>query len=170
VILVDELGASVALGERNRLRDIWSQQIETIKFPRERFTGEGFAEVVRELSTRMKPSALMVPIDKYVEIASWIRGGVGAIRWGRHGDYLLSDEGKELKMYWSNMYAPLDYFVLVDSSATRWVVKPDSKTGGRLTAMFVENVKDSAKVDFYVKTVVSSELIHPERIKLFKFN
>ena len=170
VILVEELGASIALGERNRLRDSWSEQIRTTSFPSDKFTADGFSDIVRELSSGMNPKALLAPIEKYVEIASWIRQGVGVVRWGPGTGTYISDGGRELKIFWSNMYAPLDCFILVDPTATRWIVKPDSKTGGRLTATFVEDVNDWSKVDFYVKTVVCEELLHRERIKLFKFD
>jgi hypothetical protein len=49
-------------------------------------------------------------------------------------------------------------------------VKPDAKTGDRLTAIFVEDEKDpKTKVDFLATTVVSARLVNPDRLKLFKF-
>lgn len=70
---------------------------------------------------------------------------------------------------WSNRYAPLDRFLLVDPAATRWLVKPDEFTGGRLTARLVENAKDRDKVDFYVRTIVNAELVNVDGVRPFRF-
>ncbi|HKM51637.1 MAG TPA: hypothetical protein VJZ75_10715 [Candidatus Bathyarchaeia archaeon] len=79
-------------------------------------------------------------------------------------------DGRELRVHWSNKLAPLENFILVDPSATSWVVKPDEDTGERLTAAFVENDKEpSTKVDFYVRTVFASSMIDAKGIRPFRF-
>ncbi len=83
--------------------------------------------------------------------------------------FFILGDGRELKIIWSNVYARLDHFILVDPSATRWVVKPDLKTKNRLTAIFAENENDPAKIDFYIKTTVGAKLINRGEIRFFRF-
>jgi len=172
IVLVEELGTSVALGERNYLRNIWSKEIETEIFSTDEFNLEGFQQILHELSAGINPTVLFAPIDAFVRVASWIRNKIRptvAIKWERGQAYFVLEDDRELKMFWSNKYAPLDHFVLIDPSATRWVVKPDPFSGKRLSATFVKNEKDLNKVDFLVKTVTSAELVNSNGVKLFKF-
>jgi hypothetical protein len=174
VLLVDDLGATVALGERNYLNDFWSKQIRTEVFPAARFALNDFQQILQELASNMKPTALLSPIERYEEMASWNRNGLsqsGGIRWEYRSTKFVMKDGRELSIFWSNKFAPLDKFVLIDQSATRWVVKPDPDSGDRLTAFFVQNEKDPQnKVDFYIKTVGTARLVASERVKLFRFD
>jgi hypothetical protein len=169
VLLVDELGRSVALGERNYLRDVWTKTEPLNKYPMPRFNSEDFQQILRELSFGMNPSVLLVPIEKYVEMASWTRSNLGPMIWDSKGPLSVLSDGRNLRIIWSNMYAPLDKFILVDQSAIRWIVKPDLSTQLRLTALFVENAKDPNKIDFYIKTVARAELSNMSRVKLLRF-
>jgi len=170
VLLVDEIGVSVATGERNYLRDIWLKNLEVEKHPAHEFTATSFRHIIHKLSSGINPTIMFAPIDKYVEVASWIHAGEPIIRWSpSHGANFVLEDGRELKIVWSNKYAPLDCFILVDRSATHWTFKPDSSSGGRLTAIYVENEKDIGKVDFYVKTVVNADVINRTGVRLFSF-
>jgi hypothetical protein len=173
ILLVDDFGRSVAWGERNYLQDFWSERTQLIKFPKREFNFDDFHRILRELCTSINPTVLLAPIERYSEIASWwlyeTSKPQSGIRLALGRPYFVFEDGRELRVYWSNRYVPLDHFVLVDPSATRWLVKPDSDTGGRLTAEFVENEKDSSKIDFLVKTVVVADLIHRDRVKAFAF-
>jgi hypothetical protein len=95
--------------------------------------------------------------------------GEAVIEWSPKGGNLVLEDGRGIKIVWSNNYAPLDCFILVDSSATRWIVKRDMLTGDRLTAMYVRNDNDPSKVDLYVRTVVNAELVDPKGVKAFRF-
>jgi len=132
----------------------------------------GFEQILQQLSVGMNPTVLFAPIDVFVKMTSWMRNGLrrtGVIKWESGTAYFVLEDGGQLRILWSNKYAPLDHFSLVDASATRWVVKPDPISGNRLTASFVENEKDLSKVDFLVKTVISAELINLNGVELFKF-
>lgn len=172
-VIVDDFGKSVAWGERNYLRDLWCGYIRTEIIPLSRFTFQEFAEILKEMSSGMSPKALFAPIGMYVKFMSVVRNapfGKWPIRWEDGKSFYLLEDGRELRMFWSNKYAPLDHFVLVDPSATRWCVKPDRNSGDRLTAVFVENERDpKMKIDFLVETVVSAQLVDPNGIRLFKF-
>lgn len=173
VILADDFGRAIAGEERNYLQNLWSERVQVIKFPKEEFNFDGFHKILRGLCTSFNPTVLLAPIEKYSEIASWWLHGSSksqsGIRLALGRPYFVFEDGRELRVYWSNRYVPLDHFVLVDPSATHWIVKPDSDTGGRLTATFVENDKDPNKIDFLVKTVVAADLIDRERVKAFDF-
>ena len=173
ILLVDDFGRSIAWGERNYLQNLWSERTQLIKFPKREFNLDDFHRILRELCTSINPTVLLAPIERYSEIVSWwLRGrskSQSGIRLALGRPYFVFEDGRELRVYWSNRYVPLDHFVLVDPSATHWIVKPDSDTGSRLTAVFVENDKDSNKIDFLVKTEVVADLIDRERVKTFVF-
>jgi len=169
VYLVDELGRSIALGERNYLRDVWEKTREH-RYPSERFTAEGFQDVLDELSKGINPKVLLAPIEKFVEITSWMLRNPRGIRLTSSlRKYFSLRDGRDLRIVWSNKYSPLDRFLLVDPAATRWLVKPDEFTGGRLTAKLVENARDRDKVDFYVRTIVNAELANVDGVRPFRF-
>jgi hypothetical protein len=169
-LLVDDIGRSIAFGERRHLQDVWSKQVQVNRFSKGEFNSEGFQRLVLKLSAGINPTILLAPIERYVEVNSWwMHGRTTGMRWELGRSYLVLEDGREFRLFWSNKHAPLDYFVLVDASATRWVVKPDPAMSGRLTTMFVENERDSAKIDFLVKTVVSADLINANGIKAFSF-
>lgn len=173
ILLVDDFGRSVAWGERNYLQTLWSERTQLIKFSKREFNFDDFHRILRELCTSFNPTVLLAPIERYSEIVSWwLRGPSkpqSGIRLALGRPYFVLEDGRELRVYWSNRYVPLDHFVLVDPSSTHWIVKPDSDTGGRLTSTFVENDEDPNKIDFLVKTVVAANLIDRERVKSFDF-
>jgi len=80
VILVDELGRSIALGERNYLRNVWHKNAREHRCASERFTAEGFHDVLDELSKGINPKVLLAPIEKFVEITSWMLSDPRGIR------------------------------------------------------------------------------------------
>jgi hypothetical protein len=169
VILVDELGKAVSTGERNYLFDIWAKKAPEKRYPHEQFTPEGFQQALEELVMGLSPIVLFTPVEKYVEIASWMHRGEGVIRWRPGGASFVLEDGRELRIIWSNKYAPLDRFIMADPSASRWLFKPDPQTHDRLTVMFVENARDAKKVDFYVRTLIHVGLVNPEGVKQFRF-
>ncbi len=172
VVTVDELGASIALGERNYLHTFWLENTKIMTFPSQSFSLSGFQDALQQLSAEMSPAVLLAPIEKYVALASWSRdgSGEGGIKWERHSTKFAMRDGRELRIFWSNKYAPLNEFILIDPAATLWIVKPDEETGDRLNAFFVQNANDPAtKVDFYIKTVVSATLADVNRVKVFAF-
>lgn len=172
-ILVDNFGESVAWGERNHLRDIWREHVRTEIFSLSRFTFQEFRKILNDLSSGMNAKVLLAPIDMFAKFMSIIRSApveVKALKWDAGKSFFVLEDGRELRILWSNKYAPLDQFVLVDPSATRWRVKPDPTTGDRLTAVFVENEKDpTTKIDILVGTQINAELVNPNGVKRFKF-
>jgi hypothetical protein len=169
VLLVDDLGRSVALGERNYLLHVWSESLRVETFQASEFDAAGFQNILEKLSEGTNSTTLLAPIEKYVQMASWIRNMLRPFRWDSGGMFFVLGDGREIKIVWSNKYAPLDHFILVDPAATRWTVKPDVKTRKRLTTMFVENDDDPSKVDFYIKTVVSAKLVNKVGVRFFRF-
>lgn len=173
-VIVDDIGRSVALGEKNYLTSLWKRHARIETFPMNRFDFRNFTEILRQLSLGMYPQVLFAPIDMYVKFMKMMlaeaQKGIQPIRWGEGETFLVSEEGKELRMFWSNRGAPSDHFALIDRSATSWCVKPDSATGNRLTTVFVDNKKNPlTKIDFLVKTVVAAQVTNPAGVKLFKF-
>lgn len=106
-------------------------------------------------------------------LASWSRrrpGEDGGIKWERNCTKFVMKDGRELRIFWSNMYAPLNEFILIDPAATRWTVKPDEETGDRLSAFFVKNANDPVtKVDFYIRTIANAVVLDANRVKAFAF-
>jgi hypothetical protein len=173
ILIVDTLGSSVAWGERNYLTGLWRRHAQTKPFPLTRFTFQGFREILGELCSGMNPKVLFAPIGMFTRFMSMLMNapsGTRPIKWGDGESHFVWENGKELRIRWSNKYAPLDCFILIDPLATRWYVKPDAKTGDRLTAVFVEDEKDpKKKIDFLVTTEVSARLVNPNGVKLFRF-
>lgn len=169
VLLVQDLGATIATKERNYLHDLWLERVTSQRFSRNEFTAEGFENLLRKISTEMNPSALLAPIEKYVEIASWNRDRRGIVQWELGDTYFVNMDDRRVRILWSNKYSPLKDFILVDQSATLWRFKPSLTPHGRLTATFVQNDKDQAKVDFLVKTVVKADLLEENGVKVFSF-
>jgi hypothetical protein len=170
ILIVDTLGSSVALGERNYLSDLWSDRIEIRKYSPSNLNLRDFSSILGELSAGLNPTALFVPIKEFGSFSRIMMEGItkGVSFWGTRAGHILL-QGKEIKVFFSNKFAPLEHFILVDRSATRWYVKTEDQFRGRILATLVENEKDPDKVDFLVKTVVKADLVNPNRVRIFSF-
>ena len=82
-------------------------------------------------------------------------------------EMLVVPGGPPLRLFWSVRGDPLDGFVVFDSSAVRWTVKPDPETGSRLTvAIGVPETQPNA-VRFLAETVVKCEVQEPGACRAF---
>jgi len=137
-----------------------------------KFTLDEFQGILDELSSGMNPKVLLAPIEMFVKFTSMIMraaASMNVLRWRPGESFFVLKDGMELKIVWSNKYAPLDCFVLVDPSATLWCVKPDPVTGNRLRTFFVQNQKESTKIDFLVKTIIGTQVMNSDKIRMFRF-
>jgi len=72
--------------------------------------------------------------------------------------------GPSLPIYWSNGLAPLDRFVVLDSTKTLWRVKLDPITAHRLTVVIGEPPTQIHTVRFLAETVAKYEILDPAAI------
>ena len=104
------------------------------------------------------PNVLCVPIDFFLTVNKhqWCEFG------GEPGLHLVRiPEGPTLRVFWSTKYTPLNRFVIVDSSRTRWTVKLDPETQERLTVVIGEPGNQPGSVMFLAETVAKFEIMDP---------
>jgi hypothetical protein len=72
--------------------------------------------------------------------------------------------GPSLQIHWSSGLAPLDRFVILDSTKNLWKVKLDPVTAHRLTVVIGEPNAQPHTVRFLAETVVKYEILDPGAI------
>jgi hypothetical protein len=81
------------------------------------------------------------------------------LRWGSHPrEVLIGPNGTTLRIFWSSKTRPLERFVIFDSAAGVWKVRPDPESGHRLTVAIGEPEEYPDSVVWLVQTVVKYEI------------
>ena len=159
-----QLGRSIAHGEKayilEELREIPSSgdaivsespQFDVILTAARQLIANGY-----DPDVLFAPIGLFVPfnMDTSLEV-DWNSPG---------GELLMVPGGPRLRVHWSSGLTPLDRFVVLDSSKTRWRVKLDPSTNRRLTVAIGEPVAQPDAVMFLSQTVAKYEIPDPRAI------
>lgn len=155
-----ELGRSIALAEKRNifeeLQRVVAAEGEPISAANPSFDALGIA--VSDLRARdYTPDTLCAPIGLMVPFAG---DASLKIDWNvSPREVVILNGGMRLNLFWSSGGAPLDRFVVLDSSKMTWKVKLDPESGGRLTvAIGQSRIKTGQEgVVFLAETVVKFE-------------
>jgi hypothetical protein len=155
-----ELGQQVALGEMAYIFEVLvagAPDFEASISSASPVFDPLFAAASQLRRQGFRPDVLCAPISFMVEFLDVLSGNMA---WGSHPrETLTLPDGTELRIFWSNSVAPISKFVLFDSSASLWRVKPDPETGHRLTIAIGEPEKGPKEsVTWLAETVVHFEL------------
>jgi len=106
------------------------------------------------------PDTLLAPIQIY---SKFMQSFHGSIRWDEKGDELLTEDSLPLTLCWSHRETPSNEFVIFDSSAVRWRVRPDEEDGALATAIGVSPLYRD-RISFYAETRFKVEILEPASI------
>jgi len=154
-----QLGRSVAIGERRYIFEelqrvpltgaaisLGRPQFDEILVAASQLSAEGYNPDVL-----CAPIGLSVPfhLDSKLKV-DWTN---------REGKLVVTPGGPALSIYWSSRLAPLDRFVILDSSKTRWRVKLDAISSHRLTVAIGKPEAPPGSVMFLAETVAKFEIL-----------
>jgi hypothetical protein len=161
-----ELGRKVAFGEQNYLQQCLVQEVDSAS--RAILQSEpDFAILIDEIRSLRdaghSPDTLLAPIQLMVPFLSHFQS---KLDWTSHlGETLTVAPDVSLLVLWSNGVAPLDRFVIFNSAAGVWSVKPDRETGHALTAAIGQSALYSDQVEWVAETVVKYEVTNPKAFR-----
>ncbi len=118
------------------------------------------------------PDVLLAPIDYYVQMGNWFDKDRNApcLDWTQRPERLTINNEISLKIYWSNNYAPLYEFILMDSNMGIWYVKPDPETGMAITVQIGISKLYPDEVEVLCKTVAKYTLSNPESVRIISLS
>jgi len=154
------MGWGVAFGERTYMFEVLKSNVPFIAGTAS--NGESdFEPVIRAIETLAEagyaPDILCAPISLMVE---FIEAFGEEMRWGSHPRAtLITPQGRELRVFWSNKFVTLDRFIVFDSAYSLWKVKPDPDTGHRLSVAIGELPEEPGAVAWLAETVARYELM-----------
>jgi len=155
-----QLGRSVAHGEERYIfQELQAVPDSGLSVSASNPSFEKLASAVDLLRSRgFNPDTLCAPIALFVPFAGE-RHNI-SINWNATPKEALLTNGAGLKLFWSSGAAPLDKFVVLDSSRMTWRFKVDAQTGGRLTVAIGESTIATGEraVVFLAETVAKFEV------------
>ena len=155
-----QLGRSIALGERRYI----FEEVQKVRTEGEVISAVhpsfGSLAIAANLlrTSEFTPDTLCAPIGLFVPFAG---DSSLTIDWNASPREVVILQGDvRLKLFWSSAGAPLDRFVVLDSSQMTWRVKPDRENGGRLTIAIGQSRIETGEeaVVFLAETVAKFEL------------
>ena len=162
-----QLGRTIALAEKRyvfeELQKAVNPEGEPISTKNPSFGA--LASAVSLLGTRgFTPDTLCAPIGLMVPFAG---DASLEIDWNASPrEVVILQGGVRLKLHWSSGSAPLDRFVVLDSSQMTWKVKPDPESGRRLTVAIGQSTIETGEeaVVFLAQTVAKFEVDPPAAV------
>ena len=158
-----QLGRTIALGEKRyifeELQKVVAAEGEQVSAKEPSFGALANAvSQVRARGREYSPDTLCAPIGFMVPL-----GGDGSLKidWNASPrKVVILDGGVRLNLYFSSGAAPLDRFVVLDSSRMTWKVKPDLESGERLTVAIGQSRIETGQegVIFLAETVAKFEV------------
>ena len=156
-----DLGRSVALAEKRHLLEQLGglpSSGATVDASAPKFSV--LQDAVLQLAARgYSPNVLFAPISLFVPFN--MDRNIH-LDWGTgRPEALILPNDRRVEVFWSSRAAPLDRFVVLDSSAGTWNVKLDPETGHRLTVAIGETESPRDSVVFLAETVITYEITDP---------
>jgi hypothetical protein len=162
-VFPSRLGHHVALAEEKYLYECLTQRVDVadVSIPAAQPDFSVLEqEIHRLIAEGGNPNVLLAPIQLMVAFLTQL---ADRLSWDSDGrERLTLAPGAELRIYWSNGYAPLDRFIAFNSEGGLWSVKPDSETGHALTVALGQSKLYSDEVEWVAETVVKYEITKPE--------
>jgi len=164
--IFSEFGREIARGEEVHILDTIKKMasIEIIKL-KENFTAAIF-DKIKAVYNQMKtagfnPTVVFLPLE--------VSKNFVIEQYGTFSD-LKIDENVSLKIINANNRLIFDDIIILDKSAGVWTYKPINGEEERLFVEITPNEKDELKMKILVKTTINYRIIHPESIKILKFD
>lgn len=161
VVLLDDIGRSVALGERNLI----NKKLLEHRSDRGSVTAEMTLKTIREIAAELKqegfsPNTILAPIGHYTNChMNWLREEPQAMQWEQSRLVIALDGETRLRVFWSNKYVPQEDFIVLDSSIGEWVIKPDPETRKAFTSRISRSqLYPETRVEVLAKTVAYYDL------------
>lgn len=121
-------------------------------------------EAKRLAAAGFKPTVLIAPIHF---MTSFVHSFHNNIDWQTGGKILNLEDGIRLQLISSNIYAPLDDFILTSPESGQWIVIPELNTRNELPIALGNSIDDPEnKVAFFVDLIAKYELMHREGVSL----
>lgn len=123
------------------------------------------AEEAERLATKgFSPTVLLMPLNLR---RSLIKFFTEDIDWAKNDTKLKLTNNIELKLIWSNKYAPLDEFLLISPLSGQWHSIPELGTKNELAIAIGNSVTDPEKeIAFFVDLIARYELVQRAAISV----
>lgn len=148
-----DIGRAIALGEEKyfffRLGNYVRGCKETISRRKPNF--EVINMKIREmLSNNIVPNTIIYPVQISVDFIKYFASNID---WSSDNGRILNIENCKLRTIWSNKYAKLRSFIILDSRAGVWYVKPDAEDNGEITIAIGESKTHIGYIEYLVETL-----------------
>jgi len=168
-VFLGNLGISVAHEETKTIvKDIAkSAAVEKLDVPASEYYLT--AAIMSQIERGFNPRFIFVPIDYFLDVWKWSSERFRRVNFDGQGGYeWVIDNNIKLRIKYSNKYTPFDNFIIVDPVYNEWRYRPDSKTGGRLTASF-EDKLDPDNLFLNVHTLFKFDVTESDANLVLKF-
>jgi len=120
-------------------------------------------EIAALFSRGHNPNVMLAPIE---EMSTFIEFYYDKINW-QFGDreQLVLEGRPPITIFWSNVKVPMKEFIILDTKALRWSVRPDEEDGALATAVGVSPLYRD-KIAFFAYTLYKVEMLAPEAISI----
>ena len=148
-----DIGRAIALGEKRyfffRLGNYVRGCEETISRRKPNF--EVINMKIREmLSDNIVPDTIIYPVQISVD---FIKHFAPNIDWSSDNGRILNIENCKLRTIWSSKYAKLRSFIIFDSRAGVWYVKPDAEDKEEITIAIGESKTHTGYIEYLAETL-----------------
>jgi len=148
-----DVGRAVALGEKkyffSRLANYVKGCKETISRRKPNF--EVINMKIREmLDNNIVPNTIIYPVQISVDFIKYFNSNID---WSSDNGRILNVEDCKLRMVWSNKYAKLRSFIILDSRAGIWYVRPDAEEDKEIAIAIGESKTHIDCIEYLVETL-----------------
>lgn len=148
-----DIGRAIALGEKKYLFVRLGNYIRGCKetISRRKPSFEVINMKIREmLSKNIVPNTIIYPVQISVDFIKYFASNID---WSSDNGRILDIENCKLRMIWSNKYAKLRSFIILDSKAGVWYVRPDAEDNKEITIAIGESEKHTGYIEYWVETL-----------------
>ena len=157
-----DVGRAIARGEEKyihrRISSISAKFDEEIYHKNTDFTviNKG---IRRLLGRNISPNIMLMPIELHNDFVKRYRE---KLDWPINAPPLLTEQGCNLKVYWSNKYAPLKSIMIFDSNAGIWHVLEDKYTQNNIAVAIGESEQSKDKIAYFVGELAYYYVVNKE--------
>lgn len=161
-LFCSEMGRGVALGEESHFFKSLVERVPTtdVTIAARNPDFDVLVKAIEELKGRgHAPNVVLVPVEL---MSSFTMRYLDQLDWSSRPGEKLTLPGIEVRVLTSSNIAPLDRFIIFNTSNSLWSVKPDPVTGNALWVALGRSALYPDEVEWIAETVVKHELKQPE--------
>ena len=153
-----DVGRAVATGERSYFHQRIARQVkgsgDTISrsSPDFRVLNDRIAWLA---DNGLNPNTIIAPIDLMVNFIQYYDR---QLEWINGAQEIFMVGGRRLRIHWSNKYVPIKSFIIFNSNAGTWYVRPDPDTERAITIGLGQSNQWENRVEYWVETIVRYEI------------